>query len=369
MQTKSTRIAIGHAADRVIDDAETDETVAQLHYDITSFGADYDVDGLVKRMKKDEILVPPFQRGYVWNLKEASRFVESLLLGLPVPGIFLAKEASSNKFLVIDGQQRLRTLQFFYEGFFDPKPIDKAHKIFKLINVQKQYEGRTYKALEEKDRIQLDNSIIHATIIKQDSPPGENTSIFHVFERLNTGGLKLAAQEVRVATYHGTLMDLIRNLNEYSHWRSIYGKPSPRSKDQELILRFLALYADNEKYEKPMSEFLNKFSGRHRDATSQFLEQCRNTFTSTIELVSRSLGSQAFRPERSLNAAVFDSVMVGVAKRLELGPIKKIAKISTAYDELLKNSKYMDAISRATSDELNVSKRLQEAISTFKRVE
>src|SRR5437870_4116504 len=173
------------AQDGVVDEAQADPTVPQLHYDITSFGADYDVEGLVKRMQRSEILVPPFQRGYVWNIRDASRFVESLLLGLPVPGIFLAKEPESNKFLVIDGQQRLKTLQFFYDGIFHPKPGDGTQKIFSLVDVQEQYDGRTYKNLEDKDRLQLDNSIIHATIIRQESPPGENTSIFHVFERLN----------------------------------------------------------------------------------------------------------------------------------------------------------------------------------------
>jgi hypothetical protein len=100
----------------VIDESENDSSVPVIRYDITSFGADYDADGLVRRMNKKEIYAPPFQRGYVWNIKEGSRFIESLLLGLPVPGIFLAKEPDSNKFLIIDGQQRLRTLQFFLEG-------------------------------------------------------------------------------------------------------------------------------------------------------------------------------------------------------------------------------------------------------------
>ena len=100
----------------VFDESENDQTVPAARYEITSFGADYDVDGLVKRIKRDDIFIPSFQRAYVWNIVEASRFVESLLLGLPVPGIFLAKEAETNKLSVIDGQQRLKSLEFVYEG-------------------------------------------------------------------------------------------------------------------------------------------------------------------------------------------------------------------------------------------------------------
>src|SRR5689334_5241894 len=108
----------GLEPDLVQDDAESDPTIPHPRYDITSYGSDPDVEGLVRRLNRKEILIPQFQRGYVWRLPEASRFVESLLLGLPVPGVFFAIEPTTNKLLVIDGQQRLKSLQFFYEGVF-----------------------------------------------------------------------------------------------------------------------------------------------------------------------------------------------------------------------------------------------------------
>lgn len=102
------------ANDTVIDDRLGDaDVVVPLKYSITSYGADYPIDGLVKRLQNDDITVPSFQRGYVWTMKQASRFVESLLLGLPVPGIFLSKEDETSKLLVIDGQQRLRVFNGF----------------------------------------------------------------------------------------------------------------------------------------------------------------------------------------------------------------------------------------------------------------
>src|SRR5258706_1292849 len=101
---------------QVEDESAEEPAVAPIQYDISSFGADYDVEGLVKRLERGDILIPPFQRNYVWSFKDASRFIESLLLGLPVPGIFLAKEPDSNRLLVLDGQQRLKTLQTSYNG-------------------------------------------------------------------------------------------------------------------------------------------------------------------------------------------------------------------------------------------------------------
>jgi uncharacterized protein with ParB-like and HNH nuclease domain len=105
---------------------ETEGEVIPFRYAITSYGADYPVDSLVQRLDRDVIFVPEFQRKFVWTLKQASRFIESLLLGLPVPGVFFAKEADSGKLLIIDGQQRLRTLQYFYNGVFKGKEFALA---------------------------------------------------------------------------------------------------------------------------------------------------------------------------------------------------------------------------------------------------
>ena len=122
----------------------------------------------------------------MWKFKEASRFIESLLLGLPVPGIFLSKEKETQKLLVIDGQQRLLTLLYFYDGIFQP-----TKREFALKDVQPQFEGAIYKSLPDEDRRRLDDSILHATIIKQDEPSEDDSSIYHIFERLNTGGTTL----------------------------------------------------------------------------------------------------------------------------------------------------------------------------------
>ena len=350
--------------EEVIDEASQDDTAVPERYDISSYGADYDVHGLVWRLNQGDIFIPTFQRNYVWNIQEASRFIESLLLGLPVPGIFLAKEPEPNKLLVIDGQQRLKTLQFFYEGIFDPKPEDKTHRVFALTKVQSHFEGLTYDTLDERDRLKLDNSIIHATIVKQDFP-GDYTGIYHIFERLNTQVRPLYPQEIRTALYHGPLMDLIKQLNDYPAWRQIYGKKNKRLKDEELILRFLALYFDFEHYESPMTEFLNKFAKKHKFADKGFFTEATKVFTDTIDVVLQNLGSVSFRPERALNAAVFDSVMVGLAHRISHGAIENPEKVAEAYARLLEDEEYLNATSQATSNVGSVQTRISKAIEVF----
>lgn len=352
--------------DEVIDDAALDTSVAVEKYAISSFGIDFDVEGLVRRLKKGDIYVPDFQRNFVWSHRESSQFVESLLLGLPVPGVFLAKDRNSQKLMIIDGQQRLKTLQFFYDGYFKPDLSQKKQQVFDLVQVQPQFAGRTYSTLDEDDQRRLDNAVIHSTIIKQESPDEkEDSSLYYVFGRLNSGGRKVTAQEIRTAVYGGELIDLLEKLNGFSTWRTLFGKDSVRLKDRELILRFLALYEDSVSYERPMEEFLNKFTRKHRHGPAKFLSKAESIFRKTIETANSALGPSAFRPARSMNAAAFDSIAVALARRLEHGPIMDHVKLKRAFDGLAKNDDYVAATSRATADEASVSARLTLATQAF----
>jgi hypothetical protein len=339
---------------------DEEEDVIPFRYSITSYGADYPVESLVKRMRTGDIFIPHFQRGYVWNLTDASRFVESLLLGLPVPGIFLSKEYESEKLLVIDGQQRLRTLQYFYDGVFDP-----IGRVFALRGVQSQYVGVTYKTLAEEDRRRLDDSIIHLTIVRQDEPSDDDSSIYHIFERLNTTGRPLSPQEIRVCLYHGEFNDLLGQLNEDDAWRSIFGRVNRRMRDQELILRFLALYFHSGKYEKPIKGFLNKYMKLNRHLELQSAGEARQAFLPTIRLVYENLGNGAFKPRGALNAAVFDSVMIGVARRLEQGDVADLQSLQTQYQILLSNEDFARVTQESTSDEENVRRRIELATDSF----
>lgn len=349
----------------VLDDTDRDDSVAPVQYNISSYGADYDVEGLVNRLKREDIFIPTFQRDYVWNLTEASGFIESLLLGLPVPGVFLARDPLSNRLLVIDGQQRLKSLQFFFEGFFNPRDDDKSKRVFRLTSVQLPFEGLTYNTLGEEDRRMLNDSIIHATIVKQEEPKDNDTSIYHIFKRLNTTGRKLSAQQIRVAIYHGEFIEQIRELNNYPNWRSIFGKVSPTLKDQELILRFLALHFAGDQYARPMQEFLNVFTISGRKKGEDFRQQCATLFISAIDAMFDAVGPRAFRLERALNAAVFDATIVGLASRLSQNRQVDRDALAAAYYALIANTDFVNVVSQSTSDEKNVESRLRIATEAF----
>jgi uncharacterized protein with ParB-like and HNH nuclease domain len=344
-----------------------DEVVPAVSYDVTSYGSDPEIEGLVNRIRRGDIIIPPFQRDYVWRQPEASKFIESLLLGLPVPGVFFATDPGSNRQLVIDGQQRLKTLLYFYDGFFNPRPGDIKQRVFMLTKVQKPFEGKTYKTLEERDRVRLDTSIMHATTVKQSAPPGDDTSLYHIFERLNSGGRRLTDQEMRLALYHGELIERVKLLNTFQPWRKVFGKIHSRLKDQELILRFFSLYQDVEKYERPLSEFLSKYAGRNRNPGEEHLNELSRLFKSAISVFLASLNIKLFRLTKTLNVAVYDSCMVGMAKRIAANPGKEpnAKAVELAYQSLLKDNDYIEAVSRSTADDAFVRRRIKKAIEKF----
>lgn len=348
-----------------IEDDSNGEEVASSRYDITSYGIDFDVDGVVRRVQKGDVYIPDFQRNFVWKMTESSRFIESLLLGLPVPGIFLAQDPESGKMLVIDGQQRLLTLKFFFDGYFNPKEDATNKRVFKLSKVQAPYNDKTYETLEEKDRINLENCVIHATVVKQDSPADDDTSIYHIFERLNSGGRKLTAQEIRTAVYHGSFLELLKQLNSIHEWRTIFGSENDRMRDQELILRFFAMLENSHEYKKPMVDFLNRFLKRNRNPDKEKEAFYQNIFTKTITSFHESIGTKTFRPIRALNVATYEAAMVGLARRiLETGDLEA-SKVKTAYEILNDDPKFKDLVSQSTTDITNVSERLSIATKIF----
>jgi len=145
------------------------------------------------------------------------RFIESLLLGLPVPGIFLSKEREKKTLLIVDGQQRLLSLKYFYQNQF------KDGTDFKLTGVQDDMEGKGYDNLDEADRNRLDDSIIHATVVKQDEPEDDDSSVYQLFERINSGGRPLSPQEIRACIYYGTYNEMLVSLSSNPNWRKIIG--------------------------------------------------------------------------------------------------------------------------------------------------
>ncbi len=264
--------------------------------------------------------------------------------------------------MVVDGQQRLKTLRQFFVGKF-------GQREFALRGVGEDFAGKTIGSLEPTERRELDQFIIHATIFEQDEPTDDRSSVYSVFERLNTGGTPLQAQEIRSSIYEGTLNELLHELAEKNpHWRNIYGPSSLRRRDEELVLRFLALLHDLEKYGSPMKRFLNDFMERNRNPAPDALAGYRSVFETTVETVDRMLGAKALRPDRPVNAAVADAVLVGTANRLGRGPIKSDAEFESAHRRLIERLRKDELYQSRTTHENRLRERIRYANEEFETV-
>lgn len=355
--------AIATAGLESVESEQVDVEASLRSYEILTYPADYTLEVLVDKYRKGQITVPKFQRKYVWSQVQASKLIESFILGLPVPAIFLYSEPSTNNLLVVDGQQRLKTVAYFFEGYFEEE-VRGARSIFRLTGLDDHspYGGITYGELENANQPvlnKLNDSVLRAFVIKQ-LDPADDTSIYHVFERLNTGGTLLLPQEIRNCIHQGPFNGLLIELNDQPAWRGIFGRATSekRQRDVELILRFLALLVGGANYEKPMKDFLNKFMKRHQHSDGAQLGEFARLFNGTVERVSESLGEKPFHIRAGLNAAVYDAVFVAVGSHLaELLP----PDFSERYRTLVSDPDFLSWVSSGTTDNDTVSSRLRRA--------
>ena len=334
----------------------SEDDVSSRRYSLISYGADYSVQSIVRQIEAGIIYVPDFQRQFVWSRGDASRFIESLLLRFPVPGVFLSHN-STDKLLIVDGQQRLLSLYYFYMG------VLRGEK-FSLQGVAPDLDGRTYDTLSHDDRLTIDNQTIHATIVKPDDPIDDREGIYLLFERLNTGGIKLTGQEIRAGLYYGAFNDFLNEIVTHEVWAHIFGLSNDRFKSQELILRFLAFYYNRENYELPMSSFLNSFMSENRNFEQHSQQEIEDLLLPTLTLINAALGRDAFRLGGGINAAVFDSVMVGLAVRSKLNPLD-LRRIRETYNALLLDEKYLSVVRTSTASKTYVDIRMKTAIEFF----
>jgi hypothetical protein len=284
-----------------------------------------------------------------------------LLLGYPIPGILLVRQPDK-RYLILDGQQRLRTLQRFYEETHQDRP-------FVLQNVSREFRGLRYSNLSEEQRRTINNTYITATIVDTDGSAESQEAIYQIFERLNSGGTQLTAHEIRVALYAGAFIDRLHNLNHNPDWRSLYGNPSPRLRDQELVLRIIALFCGGDEYARPLKRFLNHFVSENRDQASPIVDVAEELFAQAAELINAGPGASALRRRSAtqINVAQTDAVFVGLMRAMrerEFTP----QMVTEAVEQIRQNESLDKAMTTGTLSEESVHTRLSAATRAFAEV-
>ena len=279
-------------------ESDENDSYSEETYNITSWGADLSFRELIFMYKDEELLKPEIQRNYVWDKTEASRFIESLLMGLPVPSIFLAR-LPNEKQLIIDGYQRIMTVyDYVMTGIFS-----KDNKIFKLSNselINRKWRGKAYSELNPDDQRRIRNTTIHAIIFEQKHPKNDDTSLYQIFERINTSGRTLTPQEIRNCVYQGPFNTSLIELNKHESWRTLFGSKNPdeRMRDIEFILRFFALNTDmirnNKAMQISLKKELNLFMKSDDSQKPEVIRTREETFIKTMDFIYKNMGGNAF---------------------------------------------------------------------------
>jgi hypothetical protein len=357
--------------EKVASEKEDQEVALQSEYDILTYPADFTLEVLVKKWEKNEIAIAPGQRRFIWSQARASRLIESFLIGLPVPPVFFYLESGTNNLLVVDGQQRLRSIVFFFSGKFGDAKDDPVFNLVGLNEKSRFYE-KTFRQLKTDNREAFNkfvNSVLRSFVVKQ-LDPKDDTSIFEMFERLNTGGVSLTPQEIRNCIYQIPLTQLIFALNKFPAWRKIVGgTPDKRMRDSELVLRFLALHWGGP-YKKPMKKFLNDFMELNKKASAARLKEFETAFKKTATGIVETLGPRPFHVRRGLNAAVYDSVFNAYANNLPIVDKPHLSqetkrKLSSRFRRLIKDRKFEEWTISHTTDQDIVPSRLARAEKTL----
>lgn len=338
---------------------EADEEAVAINYDIASYPSDFTLTGIAQMWDDEDIVIPDYQREFVWSISQASLLIDSFLCGLPVPPVFFYVD-EKNKNLVIDGQQRILSVVFFFEGYFGKESTQGKRRVFRLsgLNEASPYYNKRFEDLDEKAQRKLKQAVLRAVNIRQLSPVGESTSAYHIFERLNTGGTPLKPQEIRNCVFRGDFNKLLKKHNQNPNWRKILGKPllDKHQKDVELLLRVFALVGAAETYEKPMKEFLNKAMTKHDSGDTKKVKKFFDVFDEVTEIVVNKLGEKPFHLRGPLNVSALDSVMSVLIENY-----KKIANIDIAngFDELCEDEDFIEYTRFNTTDYKVVDARIK----------
>jgi hypothetical protein len=313
---------------------------------------DYSVDQLVSHVEKEKILLieVPYQREYVWDDAKASRLLESLLLNVPIPVCYFA-ENEDGTWEVIDGLQRAHSIVRF---------LGNAFKL-RGLSVLTELNGKRFSDLPARDQRRIESRTLRFVVITDDSHPDIK---FDVFERLNTGAVKLTPQELRNCIYRGTFNDALHKLADEQPFREAIGKPrDSRMRDEEMVLRFLALYADLPGYKPPLTQYLNEYMRINRQRRPK--QASVTVFRDTMKTIQTIFGSEAFRMRQegevsaNVNRALYDAVSLSLAYSDRAQARKARTKVLAGHRSLIVSDGFAPLVGRATADRTRMHGRVR----------
>lgn len=321
---------------------------------------DPEVISLYNKHKRGQlVLQPDFQRQYVWDSTKASKLIESAILQIPLPIVYLSEEKDGKEY-VIDGQQRLTSFFSFIDGSF---PEGKPFKLSGL-NVCSDLNGKKFNELTDELQNKINSYGVHTiTFLKNSS---ENLK-FEIFERLNTGSVQLNDQELRNCLYRGNFNVALKEMAADLDFMYICGikAPDKRMKDIELVLRFCAFYHKTYlKYKAPIRSFLNIEAQEKRIITDIDLLELKSAFKNSCQIIRSLLDKNAFKrfykgkdgqingfwEPSKFNTSLYDILMYSFASEDKNKVFQNLDSIKEALIYLMtEDQEFVDSIELSTS--------------------
>lgn len=314
--------------------------------------ATYDIGSLVDKVNSGDIVPDPdYQRSYVYNPARASKLIESVLMNIPIPTIYLCQE-DDESYTVIDGQQRIMSFVKFLQNEFELTGLEE----FEQLNKNK------FEDLDKVIQRKIKNTPLNTIAIAKESKELK----YEIFARLNQGSVKLTPQELRNCIYRGPFNTMLEKVAKNKQLPFLFHDENTRKNYQERILRFFALknFMD---YKSSMLKTMNSFMETHQNDAPKTIKDYEKQFTKTIDIISQILGDNAFCGiDRQTNTitnkfsgSVYDSIIIPFSSYDNSKLMKKADEIRKAINNLkLKNTTYKDDTYAATGSAERVRRRI-----------
>ena len=333
-------------------DSELDTAQAEHFSEAVLHSADWTVETMVSQLVRGNIeMNPRFQRRDAWSVRRKSAFIESLILGLPVPQIVLAeKRGQRGKYIVLDGKQRLLSLLQFTGN------AQGQHNAFRLSGMEARSDlsRKSYESLKdpacENDLNAFHNYTVRTVVIRN----WPNYDFLHlVFLRLNTGSVRLSPQELRQALFPGTFSDTVDDRAQASApLQAILGRdtPDPRMRDVELLVRFLGFYFFMPTYMGRMKDFLDSTCDTLNSGWQEYapqVEQAIQAFNAAAEALLQIFGADGIARKansRLFNRAIFDALIFYAANAtIRARMLQEVDAVREAYAAIAADPAFLNA--------------------------